>query len=130
MTETIEIRMGTGRKVLLVPGYAIKIARADRTEWPQKGFEENLREAAHWRDASAAMKTILCPVLFVTEAGDLLVMPRAAPIPAAEWDGVQRYLNQRYDEAYCGPTDSIGFEIKPDTCGYLDGKPVVIDYGD
>ena len=54
----------------------------------------------------------------------------AAPIPATEWNEARRYLDQKYGEAYFGPADSVGFEIKPDTCGYLNSKPVVIDYGD
>jgi hypothetical protein len=136
MTETIEIRMGTGRKVLLVPGYAIKVARTDRTEHPlRKGFEDNLREAGHWQTASAAMRKtamrkILCPVLFVTTSGDLLVMPYAAPIPPVEWEAAQRLIDDRYSDAYQGPASSIPFEIKRDTCGYLNGEPVVVDYGD
>ena len=42
----------------------------------------------------------------------------------------RRHLCDKYSDAYTGPKDSIGFEIKIDTCGLLNGKPVVIDYGD
>ncbi len=57
-------------------------------------------------------------------------MPRASPIPPGDWDLVKAQMDEEYSEAYSGPSDSIGFEIKPETCGYLNGKPVVIDYGD
>ena len=131
MTETIEIIEGTGRKVLLVRGYAIKLARTDCTENPlRKGFEDNLREAAYWQNASRAMQKILCPVLFISESGDLLVMPRASTIPPADWEAARRVIDERYSDAYAGPASSIGFETKIETCGYLNGEPVVIDYGD
>jgi hypothetical protein len=129
MIDAIEIMMGTGRKVLLVPGFAIKLARPDY-EWPRKGVEDNLREARYWLEAKPAMKKILCPVLFVSATGDLLVMPRTSPISPGEWESARRHLEDKYSEAYTGPEDSIGFEIKIDTCGLLNGKPVVIDYGD
>jgi hypothetical protein len=131
MSEMIEIIEGTGRKVLLVPGYAIKLAGTDRTEPPlRKGFEDNLREAACWQNASRAMQKILCPVPFVRENGDFLVMPRALPIPPADWEAARRVIDDRYSDAYAGPASSIGFETKIETCGYLNGEPVVIDYGD
>jgi hypothetical protein len=56
-------------------------------------------------------------------------MPRVAPIPIEKWPSVRSYLMHRFDELY-RPGDAINCELKPDTCGYLNGKAVVIDYGD
>ncbi len=57
-------------------------------------------------------------------------MRRTSPIPKTEWDAVYLQLETKYEDAYSGPQDSFGFEDKIESCGYLSGKPVIIDYGD
>ena len=103
----------------MVPDNAVKLARMEHPL--RKGFEENLREAAYWQNASKAMQKILCSVLFVSESGDLLVMLHTSPIPPADWEAASRVIDDRYSDAYAGPISSISFETKIETCDYLNG---------
>ena len=117
MTDAIEIKVGTGRKVLLVPGYANKIALTE------EGIEHNRREAERWRNADDARRQILCPALLISPDGDILVMQRAVAIPEDEFDRDRAY--RLVEDFHPG----IDCEFKASGWGVVDGRWVVVDYG-
>ena len=116
-TNEIEIRMGTGRKVLLVPGYANKIAITE------EGIEHNRRESERWHNADDARRQILCPVFWFSPDADILVMQRAVAIPENEFDSDRAY--RLVEDFYPG----IDCEFKASGWGVIDGRWVVVDYG-
>jgi hypothetical protein len=65
----------------------------------------------------------LCPVIFCSRSGDLLAMQRAAPMPEEVFDAVVAM------ELVFSETSSIDCEFKAEGWGIIDGRWVVIDYG-
>jgi hypothetical protein len=109
-------RDGTTRIVWCVGRIAIKIARHER------GVRCNRFEANYYREASPECRAKLCPVLWCSPWGVVLVMPRAEPIAEDEF-----YKLYESDGLPFYDLDSP-FEWKPSDWGRLDGRIVALDY--
>jgi hypothetical protein len=121
---TPEIKQGRSRLVVLFGAYAMKFARTDEAERFADGVEANRLEASRWSTMiEPALRERLCPVLFAQPPYDMIVMQRAAPIPPGDFDHAKAY---RLSE---GEAESINCEIKEADWGVLDGRWVVVDYG-
>jgi hypothetical protein len=121
VTDSQMIRTdGKTRLVWCIGSIAIKIARH------KVGARCNLFEASFYRNSSLEMRADLCPVLWCSDNGAVLVMPRAEPIREDEFDSLFEngripFLDHIHDK------DSP-FEWKPSDLGWLDGRIVALDY--
>ena len=112
-------RHGTTRTVWLIGRWAIKVPSCCKWRLFLHGLLANLQE----RSFSATRWAKLCPVLWSTPGGWLLVMRRARPLTRAEWDAFD-------PEPWCQEEDYvIPAEHKMDSFGVLDGRIVAVDYG-
>jgi hypothetical protein len=108
---------GAFRRVLLIPGYAVKLPRL-RTVF--HGLRCNRWEREVWR----VWRPIfgwpnLCPVLLADPLGLFVVMPRAdQPVTFAE-------VVEATPDCYPEPTN----ETKVEDFGRVDGRVVALDYG-
>src|SRR5450759_193886 len=102
---------GTTRAVLVVGRLAFKFARHAR------GMRCNLYEADIYRRTSEPRRTLLCPGLWRSRRGALLIAKAAAPISGAE----AQHLRQTRgfpDWEYVGPgDDECPFEPKASDWG-------------
>jgi hypothetical protein len=113
---------GTTRIVLCVGPIAFKIARDNR------GARCNCFEADLYRASDARRRAMLCPPLWCSANGAVLVMRRAEPIPENEFYEI-RDTGRLPDWDYRGPGDvESPFEWKPSDWGWLDGRIVAVDY--
>ena len=73
---------------------------------------------------------MLCPPLWCSKGGVLLIMKRARPLAEREFRELMSRGKLPYFEwDYGGPgDDGCPFEPKADAWGWLDGKVVAIDY--
>jgi hypothetical protein len=114
---------GTTRAVLCVGSLAFKFARS------RHGARHNRYEADLYRRSSPDRQALLCPPLFCFPFGAILVMRRANPMTHDEH---RKYVQDarlidRWN--YRGPgDDETPFERKANDWGWLDGKPVAVDY--
>lgn len=112
---------GTTRLVLIVGGYALKIARG------KTGRRCNRFEARIWAEATPERRTMLCPVLSCRADGLFLLMPAAAPL--SEEDAEQHRQNDTFPDWDCMPGgEDEPFEYKASDWGKLDGRLVAVDY--
>ena len=113
-------RHGVSRDVFLIGKYAFKFAS------PRYGYDKflqgllaNMQETkfskAHWPE--------LCPVLWSSVGGFLIIMPKLREL------SLEEYL--KFDYEGFTHTDSyvVPVEDKPESFGWLAGKVVAIDYG-
>lgn len=115
-------RTGASRIVILTRRYAIKIPNF-RDDWPRlfcRGICANMQEVnfaiTGWPE--------LCPVLFSLPWGLLLVMPRLRLLTDDEFvEHIPEGWTDRGDYV-------IPVEMKSNSFGWLDQRPVAIDYGD
>jgi hypothetical protein len=116
------IRSGAMRDVLLLAGWAIKLPKVTKG-WSvlRLGLEANRHERLYSRKGWPE----LCPVLITVLGGLILVMRRADPMPESVFESFDVM------DFFC-PHDGreIPGEPKPSSIGLLDGRPVVIDYGE
>jgi hypothetical protein len=112
---------GTTRLVWCVGSIAIKIARG------RLGARCNLFETSFYRDSGPEMQAKLCPPLWCSDNGAVLVMPRAQPISEDEFDGLLNGgLIPFFDHA---DDEDSPFEWgKASDWGWLDGRIVALDY--
>lgn len=138
-SKIFDYQYGLTRKVFLVGPWAIKIPNWRHNKitlqlshtyvslfksWPYEyGFIANKNEAKIyyeyklWDDLDE--KALLCPVLWCSKNGSLLIMKR-----------VDRVLENNHGGVDLGPWITAEYEdIKPDNFGYLNDKLVMIDYG-
>jgi hypothetical protein len=115
---------GTTRAVLCVDSFAFKFARSAR------GARCNQFEAKLYRRSNSKRRELLCPPLYCSPLGLILVMRRANPMTD---DEVRKYVWNTglawngWD--YLGPgDDDQPFEPKAMDWGWLDGRPVAVDY--
>ncbi|BAQ44342.1 hypothetical protein Maq22A_c04635 [Methylobacterium aquaticum] len=112
---------GTTRLVLIIGGYALKIARHDR------GRGCNRFEARIWSESTPERRRILCPVLACRADGQLLLMPAASPL--SEEEAERRRQNDDFpDWDYIAGGEGEPFEYKASDWGFLDGRLVALDY--
>jgi hypothetical protein len=111
---------GETREVFLIGKYAIKIPKL-RYGWEnlRLGLRANRREAT----LGASGRPELCPVLWSTRGGWLVVMPLCAPLTEADFN------SWLADGAFGEAGRDIPCEWKQDCFGYLEGRIVCVDYG-
>lgn len=122
------ITHGIMRTVYLTRRYAIKIP-SPRFGWRMfiRGLSANLGEREYWRrwegDTSFVVEDrtysgMLCPVLWSSWGGWVIVMPR-----------VEILTEEEYREDVGGPVLTAFHDSKADNFGWLDGRVVCVDYG-
>lgn len=119
--EPIQTAEGTTRVVAIAGGYAAKFARGD------EGRRCNLEEARLWRlySATPGRGESLCPVVWCSSDGAILLMEAAEPLP----EGAEPW--HQADEAWdyrAGGDDGSPWEGKIADWGLLRGRPVAVDY--
>lgn len=116
---------GITRIVLLTRNYAIKIPKFT-VQWDHflKGLLANISEGKIWRWAANpnnedSAKHLLCPVVWSSWGGWLLIMKRADVCP---WETEIDYT----------PWNEAGFsgDNKADNYGWINGTMVKLDYAD
>jgi hypothetical protein len=117
----ISIREGATRRVLVVGPFAIKFAIGAR------GRRCNRYEAECLSRASVRRRAMLCPVLWCTPSGNVLVMRAARPLTESEKAIVMRICGFP-DWDYVPPDETAPFEYKASDWGWLDGRLVSLDY--
>lgn len=119
MLPQVQVRHGTTRVVLLLGGVAIKFPTTTSWRLFLQGLLANMTEARFGRMDDARFREALCPVRFAVPGGWLIVMSRATPLTASEYD-------ERLVELADWP---VPIEPKVDSVGLLDGRVVAVDYG-
>ena len=115
-------RKGTTQLVLVVGALAVKFARGER------GRRCNRFEADTYKRVNAPRRTMLCPVLWCTPCGRVLLMRAASPITEAEAAEL-RATRSFPDWDYIGSNDEeCPFEPKASDWGRLNGRLVALDY--
>jgi hypothetical protein len=114
---------GSTRRVVLCGSVALKFARLNSSQGPQAGLDANRLEAERWHTVDDDLRSVLCPVLYCSPDHALLVMQRADPMAPEIFDP-DRAMGLVFSE-----TSSIDCEFKAEGWGILDGRWVVVDYG-
>lgn len=120
----MEIKGGTTRKVLLIGNYAIKFPRVwhkfkgHRWKLFLRGILANIDEHFWWK--CAYKKEYLCPVIWKSPLGLILVMKRADPISEEVYD----------KQAFAVMFENLPLDNKRDNFGIIDNKIVLVDYAD
>lgn len=111
---------GSHRRAFVVGGIAIKVPRWGRL---REAVRANREEARLWREGWQRFYPELCPVIACLPFGVALVMPAV------------RLMDPDEFRVFCGSEaypvhhpDPELYESKLGEWGYLDGKPVVVDY--
>jgi hypothetical protein len=113
---------GTTRAVLSVRLLAFKFARSAH------GARCNRYEADLYRRSDQDRRVLLCPPLFCLPLGVVLVMRRALPMTDTEYREHVRDAGLMLAWDYRGPGDDSPLEPKANDWGWLDGRPVAVDY--
>lgn len=114
-------RSGSTRNPVVVIGpLAFKWAKNDL------GRKCNLLERAIYRDANADRRSMLCPALWSSRRGRILVMRSATP--TTEMMSIEEYIgmDQRWDTQHGEPPSP--FEPGARNWGWYKGRRVAIDY--
>jgi hypothetical protein len=115
------ISHGTTRRPVIVIGrWALKFARNEL------GRRCNQYEADLYRSSSEQRRKLLCPVIWLSDDGELLIMAAATPLAEAltldEYLALGTEWNARLGE------DDCPFEPKAADWGWHDGRRVALDY--
>ena len=117
------IKFGTTRAVLCVGPLAIKFALS------ADGARGNRYEADLYRRSDQDRRQLLCPPLYCFPLGAVLVMRRAKPMTKADYRLHVHDAGVMHRWGYRGSgDDGSPFKPKADAWGWLDGRPVAIDY--
>lgn len=108
------VRRGMTRTVVLVGRYAIKLPLGRSWRMCLYGLLSNMQEAAWGR----LRLPVLCPVVWAVRGGWLVVMRRTLPYPA-DWP-LPDEVAQHYPWV----------DFKAENFGLLEGRVVVVDYGE
>ena len=118
---------GITRAVLLVGAYAIKVPRV-RYGWSKflYGLLSNMTEA---RFTSLAGHFSLAPTVFAIPGGWLNVQRRCLPLTDEQWTHLEGLCRP---DADFGPAywNGMSCDFKRDNFGTLDGKVVLLDFGE
>jgi hypothetical protein len=119
----ISFATGTTRTVLCLGALAFKFALS------RAGTRGNRFQADLFRRSGKGRRAFLCPVLWCSPHGAVLVMRRAAPMSEADYRRYVRDVGLLYAWGYSGPGDDVNpFEPKASSWGWLNGRVVAIDY--
>jgi hypothetical protein len=108
------------RPVIVIGPIALKIARNEA------GRACNRYEANLYRKTTPQRRAMLCPVLWVSPGGLLLIM-RAA-LPLSEMMSLEEYLEAAEEWDAMPSEDSCPFEPKASDWGWYKGRRVALDY--
>jgi hypothetical protein len=108
------------RPVIVVGPIALKIARN------KDGRACNTYEAALYRNTTTHRRAMLCPVLWVSPGGILLIMRTAAPL--SEMMSLEEYLDAAEKWDALPGEDACPFEPKASDWGWYKGRRVALDY--
>jgi hypothetical protein len=112
---------GTKRRPVIVLGpVALKIARN------AEGRACNRYEADVYRNTTPRRRALLCPVLWCSPFGIVLIM-RAA-VPLSEMMSLEDYLAVAEEWDAMAGEDSCPFEPKASDWGWYKGRRVALDY--
>ncbi len=112
---------GTFRRPVIVLGpIAIKFARNE------EGRACNRYEADLYRSTTPQRRAMLCPVLWCSHRGFVLIM-RAA-VPLSEMMSLEEYLAAAEDWDAMPGEDRCPFEPKNSDWGWYKGRRVALDY--
>lgn len=120
----MKIERGSTRTVILTKKYAIKIARfwhvskGHRWKMFLRGILANIDEKFWWN--CAYKKEKLCPVLWKSPLGTILVMRRAESLKEFEYD----------KEAFKLIFENLPLDNKIENFGKIKNKVVLVDYAD
>ncbi|SDJ58391.1 hypothetical protein SAMN05216338_105533 [Bradyrhizobium sp. Rc2d] len=106
--------------VIVIGRLAFKFARN------QRGRDSNLYEAKLYRNSNESRRALLCPVLWVSPKGALLIMRAARPL-SEMMSGVE-YIQAFTAWEYKPGEDSCPFEPKASDWGWFKGRKVALDY--
>lgn len=118
------VTTGASRAVVVTAKYAIKIPYFWRWNRVTLCLRANLSEAHHWANREMNGWTELCPVLYCAPLGLFLVMPAAQMMTFEQYEAWDSFDNPLKPDPYPMPP----YESKADDWGYVDGKPVIVDY--
>lgn len=120
----MKIKRGTTRTVFLIGKYAIKIAcfwsvmRGRKWKIFLQGILANIDEKFWWKCAYKREK--LCPVIWKSPLGVILIMKRAKSLSESEYD------KSAFDFMF----ENLPLDNKIANFGKIDGKIVLVDYAD
>lgn len=120
----MQIKKGTTRTVILIGSYAIKIPRfwhkfpSHRWKIFLRGILANIDENFWWK--CAFQKEKLCPVLWKSPLGFILIMRRAAPLKEEEYD------KEKLENDF----KLLPLDNKLINFGKIENRIVLIDYAD
>ncbi len=123
-SRSFQIKKGTTRTVFLIGNYAIKIPRfwhkysGDKWKSFLRGILANIDEHYWWKHSHKKEK--LCPVVFKSPLGCILVMVRAESLIDSE------YNKAELDKEFFG----LPLDNKQINFGKINNKTVLIDYAD
>lgn len=113
--------VGTNRATFAIKPFVFKIARHKR------GARCNLYEAKLYAEARPLRKTMLCPIVWCSANGAVLLARYAKPLTELECKHL-RETDGFPDWDYQPGEDPCPFEYKSDDWGWLSGKLLAIDY--
>jgi hypothetical protein len=106
--------------VVIVGPFAFKFAR------DQRGRASNLYEADLYRESNDTRRALLCPALWVSPKGAVLIMRAAEPLTEMMSEEEYQAAWEAWD--YAPGEDSCPFEPKACDWGWLEGRKVALDY--
>ena len=118
---TALVRKGSTRAVVVLGPLALKFARGER------GRRCNRFEADLYTRVNARRRAMLCPVLWCTSAGSVLVARTAQPLTQEEKDRLIE-TDSFPDWDYVPPDEDFPFEYKASDWGWIAGRLVALDY--
>lgn len=111
-------RTGSMRSPVVVVGpFAIKVAQNARRR------ASNLYEAKLYRTVNDTRRALLCPVLWVSRGGTVLIMRSAVSL--TDMMSIEEYM---HFWEYMPGEDSCPFEPKESDWGWFEGRVVALDY--
>lgn len=115
------ITSGVTRLVILIRDYAIKLPKPIIWNHFLRGLISNMEERLIWYIATIPETTLypvrdhLCPVVWASWGGWILVMKRTTPVDKESWQPIEEL-------------EKVCRDHKPDNYGMLGDRMVMIDY--
>ena len=120
---SVSLKGTTRRPVIVIGPWAFKFARCAG----ESGRRCNRYEADLFRTANETRKHMLCPILWCSRKGLILVMQAAVPLSVADHaDILKRGAFPDWDPM--PGEDGDPFEPKASDWGRIDGRLVALDY--
>jgi hypothetical protein len=107
---------GVTRIVILTQNYAFKVPNFRQWRLGLHGLCANLRE----REWAPKNDNRLCPVVWCSWGGWLVVMRRAQPLTDEQWKEAKQNRHG---------FDGVPMDWNRRNLGYIDGRIVLVDYG-